>query len=508
MKGFAAYIRVSTFKQAEKGASLIEQRDAASRFAATHRITISDWLEEHVTASKAGRPVFARLLQHLRSGKYAGVIMHKVDRSSRNPYDWADLRALADTGVPVHFAAENIDLNTNGGRFTGDILAVLANHYSRNLRDEVLKGLRGRLKQGLYPFRAPFGYLDRGSGRIKDVDPERAPVVTRVFERYAAGGETIDSLTQRLRSEGVRNRSGGSINRNVVARILTNPFYAGLIKIIETGEVYTGKHRALISVNLFKAVQERLAGRFRSRGWRHEFLLRGLFRCALCGRVLSGEKQKGHRYYRCHTRGCPTKTFREEVLEEAMLNSWFPIASTTQDLDRLKDRLEFAMKKEATTSEHKQAQLRLRAAAVSSRIERLIDAYVDRVLDKASFDARKLSLLEEQRSVQEMIEDCESDMGRPRSRLSALIDLASDARSTYRRGAIEQKRQLALLLCASREVAGTEVKVTSCLPMQILQARTTPNGGKHTTKEEAELSVARRLVTWALGSDEADLSAA
>ena len=69
--------------------------------------------------------------------------------------DWANLGELIDGGVEVHFANESIDINSRGGRLYADIQAVVAADYIRNLRDEVKKGLYGRLKQGLYPMPAP-----------------------------------------------------------------------------------------------------------------------------------------------------------------------------------------------------------------------------------------------------------------------------------------------------------------------------------------------------------------
>ena len=68
---------------------------------------------------------------------------------------------LADAGVAIHFANESVDLATVSGRLSADIQAVVASHYSRNLREEAKKGIYGRLKQGFYPFRAPIGYLTK-----------------------------------------------------------------------------------------------------------------------------------------------------------------------------------------------------------------------------------------------------------------------------------------------------------------------------------------------------------
>src|SRR2546425_574173 len=167
MGTYFAYARVSTPRQGERGVSLQEQRTAIERYAAVHGLEITRWFEERESASHTGRPAFMEMLKLLRLGKMQGVIIHKIDRSVRNLEDWADVGKLVDAGVQIHFATENVDLKTVAGRLSADIQAVVAAHYSRNLREEVKKGLYGRLKQGFYPFRAPIGYLDQGTAKAK-----------------------------------------------------------------------------------------------------------------------------------------------------------------------------------------------------------------------------------------------------------------------------------------------------------------------------------------------------
>ena len=116
------------------------------------------------------------MLKLLRSGKAAGVMIHKIDRSARNMKDWAELGELIDGGIEVHFVNESLDLASRGGRLSADIQAVVAADYIRNLRDETRKGFYGRIKQGLYPLPAPIGYIDTGKGKPKELDPVRAPL--------------------------------------------------------------------------------------------------------------------------------------------------------------------------------------------------------------------------------------------------------------------------------------------------------------------------------------------
>lgn len=120
-KGYFSYIRVSTVRQGQTGTSLVEQRDAIERYVARWNLPVIQEFEEKETAAKLGRPVFSEMLKGLKKGRARGVIMHKIDRSARNLKDWAELGELIDRGIEVHFANENLDLYSRGGRLSADI---------------------------------------------------------------------------------------------------------------------------------------------------------------------------------------------------------------------------------------------------------------------------------------------------------------------------------------------------------------------------------------------------
>src|SRR5205085_2174920 len=210
-KKYLAYTRVSTTKQGEHGVSLSEQKWAIEHYAQQNQLSVTEWFEEQETAAKKGRPVFSKMMRLLTSGKASGVIIHKIDRSARNLKDWADLQELSEKGVEVHFANESIVLNTRGNRLLADIQAVVAADYIRNLREETRKGIMGRLKQGLYPLPAPLGYVDKGKGKLKEIDPSVAPLVRKAFELYGTARYSLNSLVDEMFRLGLRNRAGGKV---------------------------------------------------------------------------------------------------------------------------------------------------------------------------------------------------------------------------------------------------------------------------------------------------------
>lgn len=316
MIGYFAYTRVSTVKQGE-GASLSEQKMLIAEYAEKHSLPITRWFEETDTAAKRGRKAYRQVLSLLERKQARGLIVHKIDRSARNLRDWADLGELIDQGIDVRFAHDNFDLDSRGGRLAADIQAVIAADYIRNLRDEVKKGIDGRLRQGLFPGCAPIGYQNRGSGRVKVPDPIMAPLITEAFELYASGEWSMRQIASALGPRGLRSRTGKPVAVNNVTRILRNPFYAGIIKMGAREEV-AGIHQPLITRALYDQVALRLEKKLPPRRASHRFTYQLRMRC-ICGRFAIGELAKGrYIYYRCHGLGCRGTIVREHVVDEAV----------------------------------------------------------------------------------------------------------------------------------------------------------------------------------------------
>ena len=230
MKPCFGYIRVSTARQGD-GASLEAQKDAITGFASQNNLTITKWFEERETAAKVGRPIFDAMLRALSRGDAQGIVIHKIDRSSRNYADWARLDDISQMGVKIFFAADSLDFDSRGGRLLADIQMALAADYSRNLSLEVKKGIYGRIKNGIYPFRAPLGYLDTGGGNPKAIDPVKGPLVKRMFELYCSSEYSITSLTEEMRRQGLKGYGDRPVVRRNVESTLKNPFYCGKFQV-------------------------------------------------------------------------------------------------------------------------------------------------------------------------------------------------------------------------------------------------------------------------------------
>lgn len=473
MKTVFAYIRVSTARQGEHGSSLQEQRSAIELYARTRGLHIAEWFEERETAAKQGRPTFMRMLAALKRGRAHGVVIHKIDRGARNLKDWANLGDLIDGGVEVHFAHESLDMNSRGGRLAADIQAVVAADFIRNLRDETRKGFYGRLKQGLYPIRAPIGYRDMGKGKPKEPDSMMAPLVQDAFKLYASGQYNFKELAAELYRRGLRNHNGRRISLNGLTTMLNNPFYIGLIRIRKTNEMFQGIHVPLISKALYDQVQDVLGGKRAGKVIKHDHLFRRLIRCAGCGKHLIGETIKGkYVYYRCHSQECAV-CIREADVDALLIRTYAAIRLDEVEMRDLRDLLEDINTSSVRDAEQREQALQLQLGGCESRLARLTDALIDGLINKELFEHRKAEVLLRRR---ELLDQLAS--GPPESRTAKVmrqLELAYTAQVSYETGISTEKRALVEATMSNFVASGRNPAITLKSPFQdLLEWRNSP----------------------------------
>ena len=453
MKQCFGYVRVSTLKQGE-GVSLEAQKDAILEYANRKGLAISRWWEEKETAAKEGRPVFNQMVAKLKRGDAAGLVTHKIDRSARNYHDWAVISDLADGGIEFHIATESFDFNTYGGRMAADFMAVVAANYVRNLKTEIRKGQQGQLKIGLYPWPAPVGYCNNGAAKLKTPDPVTAPFVKLAFDLYASGTHSIRSLVIELKKRGLRNGTGQPLTKTGVETLLSNVFYCGLIHIKRTGQTYKGAHKPIISTAQFQLVQDIKSGKTVKKVTRHNHLFRGLFRCQHCSRSLIGELHKGRVYYRCQTKGCLTKSLREDEIDQIIFDLLRCLRLSEDDLKVAMERLPSLLT--PAVSEDEVKGIDLQAAQVEHRLDRLTDMALDNLIEPETYQAKKRALMLEQKRLSELQEEAAKNAANPTA-AQRFLELATNLAALYQSAAKAQKRQIVEWATLNRLASGKSI---------------------------------------------------
>ena len=327
-----------------------------------------------------------------RNSVDGGKIIHLVDRGA--------IKALKFTTFWFE--------PTPQGLFMLNIAFGQSKYFVDNLRENVKRGLRQKVRNGVYPSKAPIGYLNNLRTRQIDVNPEKADKIRKVFELYTYKSYTLHSLANWCQENSLLNNRNGSVSINGIYKILQNIFYIGLFKY--NNEIFEGIHEPIISKKLFDETQKKLKERGKICEVKKLFFsFLGLMRCP-CGCAITAERQKGHNYYRCTKKKgfCSEKHFlREESLIEQIRNYLQKVSLSSRDLEKIMFELE---KDEAEAMEQAKISvqnLQVELIKIESRLEKLLDAYLAGVIVADEYTPRKQKILTDKLELQEKIRDFE-----------------------------------------------------------------------------------------------------
>jgi len=332
-----AYLRVSSQSQVD-GHSLDAQERLFKELCKNRdwepiRIYREEGKSAHVEAINR-RPVFRHLMEDAERHEFDVVVVHTLDRWSRNlKITLESLTILGKHNVGLISITENIDYSKPEGMLFTQMLGAFAQYYSEALGTHVRKGQEQRAAEGKHTGGIPFGYescwsVGNKAEKKRICNPEHpggihvhlteGKAVTEMFNRYAAGNTTLSQLASWLNEHDFRTRntskkpdasgnlvSGSRLFTTASVRgILHNPFYTG--KVVYRQKPLPGSHEALISEEVFEAVQAALkknSGRSETLATKPErfYLLKGIVRCAYCGMPMWAQTYtNGRRYYREH----------------------------------------------------------------------------------------------------------------------------------------------------------------------------------------------------------------
>jgi len=266
-------------------------------YVAAEGFTVAKEYVDVETAKQTGRGAFGEMVNWLRAHPDVRVILvEKTDRLYRNLKDWVTIDEL---DAEIHFPKEGVVLSRDSRsseKFMHGIKVLMAKNYIDNLSEEARKGMQEKAEQGIWPTKTPLGYLNvtgPDGRKVIAVDPEVAPLITKLFEWYATGEYALKEVAKKARAAGlVYKKSGARVPTSTVHSILRNRLYTGWFEW--NGKLYQGKHESLVPVELWERVQGVMDGRNASKHRRmtHDFAFSGLIACARCGCSVVGEIKK------------------------------------------------------------------------------------------------------------------------------------------------------------------------------------------------------------------------
>ena len=406
-KKFFIYTRKSTDDKDRQVRSIADQLSELKELALKEQLEVVDVFVEKQTAKIPGRPVFGEMLERMERGEATGILAWHPDRLARNSVDGGKIIYLVDTGIIVEMKFPTFWFDpTPQGKFMLSIAFSQSKYYVDNLSENIKRGHRNKVKEGIWPQMSPLGYINKDKRIVPD--PENAPLIRKTFEAYATGNFTLRELRDKFNALGLKRKSGKELAVSNYQKLLKNPIYTGLMKY--NGEIFEGKHEPIITKKLFDSVQEVMSRKSKpkSRGLK-PYLYRGFFRCGECGCFITTETQKGHNYLRCTKRKnpCEQKYVREEIITSQIKKN---IQKVSLPLDWTKWMIEENAKDQSSenqSSEIFSQKIQNEISLLDSKIEKLMNAYLENAVSLDEYREMKNKLMGEKQLLKETLQDFE-----------------------------------------------------------------------------------------------------
>ena len=341
MKIAACYIRVSTDDQLEYSPD--SQLEAIKRYAKQNdMLLLPEYIfieHDGVSGRKANtRPEFQRMIGTAKTKPkpFDVLLLWKFSRFARNREDSIVYKSMLrkQCGIEVISISEPVGDDKMSVIFEA-MIEAMDEYYSINLAEEVKRGMTEAAKRGQAVTIAPFGYVIKDKKLI--IDEDKADIIREVFNRYL-DGQGHRAIAIWLNSIGIRTKRGNMLENRTIDYWLNNPVYHGYIRWTPTGRmrrdfnnpdtlIVNGEHEAIISDDIWDAVQERIAAqkakysRYARSKPSDMFILSGIVKCAVCGHSM-GKSTKIYMQCSGFTKGVCTSsqvTLINDMLQMLMI---------------------------------------------------------------------------------------------------------------------------------------------------------------------------------------------
>ncbi len=423
----AIYARYSSENQSEE--SITAQLRACEEYARRNGdCVVAKYIDRAMSARSDRRPEFQRMIADSSKHVFDAVIVHKLDRFSRDRFDHATYRReLKKNGVHLLSVLENLD-NSPESIVLESVLEGFSEYYSANLARETRKGLREVALQAKYTGgNVPYGYRI-GKDQRYEINPQEAAVVRKIF-KCCLEQTGYNGLLDRLRREGVKTRAGKNFTASSFYYILKNPRYSGDYVYSPVGNrkgktadeliIIPDAIPAIVSHEEFEQVQalmkkRELGGKISAK---EPFLLSGILYCE-CGEHMHGHRQckNGRAYYayecagRTRRKSCNARSISRDRIEDAVCAYARELLSSAS-VEKIQAALVEKYKRAAADADKRIAELEKERAKISLKIEKFLDLLIE--MQSESLKSKVEKLEQEKAAISAAIEKIKSETHEP-----------------------------------------------------------------------------------------------
>ena len=377
--------------------TLETQRALTKKLAEKYEIKVIQIYEDEAIsgATIEKRPAMLQLLEDLPKLKPDYLIVTDQDRLARGNDFWAVKNILSKTNTSIITEKEGIIDQTDIAKDAlSDMMAVFAKLERKMIGRRVSRGKLHKLENGLYEGGDVIGYIRKDKKLI--VDPIHSKNVKLIFNLFSEG-MTISGLLKYLYKAGIKTPRGNIYGIRTVTRLLRNPIYIG--KIRTNGKVVKGKHKPIIDKKLFDKVNKKINIARRVNPTRpSKFLLTGYIKCGVCGRGMKGhidygsrmDRGKLRRYrggYKCY--GIVYKACKNKIT--ARIDD-FIMDEIKKKIKKFKINFEDGVVKYLGDSKTESNNAEKELAEIDSRMSRLLDSYLAKIIDIETYRKRNNEL--------------------------------------------------------------------------------------------------------------------
>jgi len=418
MLKYFIYCRKSTEEEERQILSIEAQLTELREFAKQNNLFVVKEYYESKTAKEPGREVFNFMMSEIEKGNASGILAWNPDRLARNSIDGGRVIYLVDTGKITSLKFPTFWFEpTPQGKFMLSVAFGQAKYYTDNLRENILRGIRQKIRRGELSAKAPLGYFNEP--RLRTIEPDKKTFrkVKEILTAFATGEYTLTKIQSKMFSLGLVGKEGNPLHLSTIQGILKNPFYYGHFRY--RSEVHQGSHKPMISKKLFDKIQEALIsnGKPRKKRGPKNFQFLNFAVCGECGYTITAERKikksgRKYHYYHCTFKSkkqkcAQTRFLREESFAEQIKETCQKVSLPDDWREKYLAKVNEWEKENRQSSDLFAQNLKTNLEKVKTKINRLMDAYLEGDFELPEFQLKKNSLMSEKKDIEEKLSDFE-----------------------------------------------------------------------------------------------------